>query len=143
MKLLCFFLISNQNTSMKTLEEVIDIYTLSNNLTEELQKYKTQAMIEMYMRMKSKILKEIEATTKKMDKVTEEANTYIGGDAETEEVVEDTEEETLSTEEKDLVYGYNIIESLRQYKNLEFKLEGLKKQLEFIKNALEEEKSNL
>lgn len=137
------FLISNQNTSMKTLEEVIDIYTLSNNLTEELQKYKTQAMIEMYMRMKSKILKEIEATTKKMDKVTEEANTYIGGDAETEEVVEDTEEETLSTEEKDLVYGYNIIESLRQYKNLEFKLEGLKKQLEFIKNALEEEKSNL
>lgn len=137
------FLISNQNTSMKTLEEVIDIYTLSNNLTEELQKYKTQAMIEMYMRMKSKILKEIETTTKKMDKVTEEANTYIGGDAETEEVVEDTEEETLSTEEKDLVYGYNIIESLRQYKNLEFKLEGLKKQLEFIKNALEEEKSNL
>lgn len=137
------FLTSNQNTSMKTLEEVIDIYTLSNNLTEELQKYKTQAMIEMYMRMKSKILKEIEATTKKMDKVTEEANTYIGGDAETEEVVEDTEEETLSTEEKDLVYGYNIIESLRQYKNLEFKLEGLKKQLEFIKNALEEEKSNL
>lgn len=137
------FLISNQNTSMKTLEEVIDIYTLSNNLTEELQKYKTQAMIEMYMRMKSKILKEIEATTKKMDKVTEEANTYIGGDAETEEVVEDTEEETLSAEEKDLVYGYNIIESLRQYKNLEFKLEGLKKQLEFIKNALEEEKSNL
>lgn len=137
------FLISNQNTSMKTLEEVIDIYTLSNNLTEELQKYKTQAMIEMYMRMKSKILKEIEATTKKMDKVTEEANTYIGGDAETEEVVEDTEEETLSSEEKDLVYGYNIIESLRQYKNLEFKLEGLKKQLEFIKNALEEEKSNL
>lgn len=137
------FLISNQNTSMKTLEEVIDIYTLSNNLTEELQKYKTQAMIEMYMRMKSKILKEIEATTKKMDKVTEEANTYIGGDAETEEVVEDTEEETLSSEEKDLVYGYNTIESLRQYKNLEFKLEGLKKQLEFIKNALEEEKSNL
>lgn len=137
------FLISNQNTSMKTLEEVIDIYTLSNNLTEELQKYKTQAMIEMYMRMKSKILKEIEATTKKMDKVTEEANTYIGGDAETEEVVEDTEEEALSSEEKDLVYGYNIIESLRQYKNLEFKLEGLKKQLEFIKNALEEEKSNL
>lgn len=137
------FLTSNQNTSMKTLEEVIDIYTLSNNLTEELQKYKTQAMIEMYMRMKSKILKEIEATTKKMDKVTEEANTYIGGDAETEEVVEDTEEETLSAEEKDLVYGYNIIESLRQYKNLEFKLEGLKKQLEFIKNALEEEKSNL
>lgn len=137
------FLTSNQNTSMKTLEEVIDIYTLSNNLTEELQKYKTQAMIEMYMRMKSKILKEIEATTKKMDKVTEEANTYIGGDAETEEVVEDTEEETLSSEEKDLVYGYNIIESLRQYKNLEFKLEGLKKQLEFIKNALEEEKSNL
>ena len=137
------FLISNQNTSMKTLEEVIDIYTLSNNLTEELQKYKTQAMIEMYMRMKSKILKEIEATTKKMDKVTEEANTYIGGDAETEEVVEDTEEETLSSEEKDLVYGYNIIESLRQYKNLEFKLEGLKKQLEFIKNALEEEKTNL
>ena len=128
---------------MKTLEEVIDIYTLSNNLTEELQKYKTQAMIEMYMRMKSKILKEIEATTKKMDKVTEEANTQIGGDAETEEVVEDTEEETLSAEEKDLVYGYNIIESLRQYKNLEFKLEGLKKQLEFIKNALEEEKSNL
>lgn len=128
---------------MKTLEEVIDIYTLSNNLTEELQKYKTQAMIEMYMRMKSKILKEIEATTKKMDKVTEEANTYIGGDVETEEVVEDTEEETLSSEEKDLVYGYNIIESLRQYKNLEFKLEGLKKQLEFIKNALEEEKSNL
>ena len=137
------FLISNQNTSMKTLEEVIDIYTLSNNLTEELQKYKTQAMIVMYMRMKSKILKEIEATTKKMDKVTEEANTYIGGDAETEEVVEDTEEEALSSEEKDLVYGYNIIESLRQYKNLEFKLEGLKKQLEFIKNALEEEKSNL
>lgn len=128
---------------MKTLEEVIDIYTLSNNLTEELQKYKTQAMIEMYMRMKSKILKEIETTTKKMDKVAEEANTYIGGDAETEEVVEDTEEEALSSEEKDLVYGYNIIESLRQYKNLEFKLEGLKKQLEFIKNALEEEKSNL
>lgn len=126
---------------MKTLEEVIDIYTLSNNLTEELQKYKTQTMIEMYMRMKSKILKEIEATVKKMDKITEEANTYIGGDTETEEVVEDTEE--VSTEEKDLVYGYNIIESLRQYKNLEFKLEGLKKQLESIKEALELEKANL
>lgn len=129
---------------MKNLEEVIDIYTLSYNLTDDLAKYKTQAMIEMYMRMKNKLLKEIEATTKKMDKVVEEANTYIGGDVDTDEVVEDdTISEDLSTEERDLVYGYNIIESLRQYKTLEFKLEGLKKQLETIQAALNDEKNNL
>lgn len=114
----------------------LTVFTIDNvleSLTPEQLTYKANSMLENLLRTKMKTEKKLESVHKKMEKLNEDLS----------ELLTPKDDEIEPSDDFVLFYWYNVIDTIRNYKLLEIEAKSLEKQIEALREAVNEEKEYL
>lgn len=114
----------------------LTVFTIDNvleSLTPEQLTYKANSMLENLLRTKMKTEKKLESVHKKMEKLNEDLS----------ELLTPKNDEIEPSDDFVLFYWYNVIDTIRNYKLWEIEAKSLEKQIEALREAVNEEKEYL